>query len=443
MNLGTFPLKSGSMGQLFPFRALRYSSAQVQSLADVVTQPYDKITADMRSRYLERHPFNIVRVVKNPDYPDASSHLKRWIEAGILERDPVPGFYPYEQVFEFEGQRERRMGFISLVSLRDSSLAIKGHENILKEPLEDRLKLIRQTESNEGLIFTLYSDPALIVDRILDQHTSACAPLTSVDDEYGVTHRLWTITDPAAQKSINQALGDLPIYIADGHHRFQTSVLFCQECEDKGWRPAAAESFDKRLITLFNMRAPGLRILPTHRVIRNVGGFNRAAFLSGLTQFFDATALESWPALKESMAENDRQIGLILSDLPQFFLLKPKEGALATRAFLPGLESPARELNVNLLHQGILKPYLGIGPEELSNQKYVDYFRDPEELLAGVRASRYQLGFILNPTTLEQVRLVSERGEKMPQKSTDFYPKLLTGLVLMKMEIDKGAAVVP
>jgi uncharacterized protein (DUF1015 family) len=116
---------------------------------------------------------------------------------------------------------------------------------------------------------------------------------------------------------------------------------------------------------------------------------------------------------------------------------------LAAPEFLPGLESPARELNVNLLHQGILRPYLGIGPEELASQKYVDYFRDPEELIAGVRASRYQLGFILNPTTLEQVRLVSEKGEKMPQKSTDFYPKLLTGLVIMKMEIDKGAAVLP
>jgi len=430
------------MGQLIPFRALRYSSAQVQNLADVVTQPYDKITPDMRSRYLKRHPFNVVRVIKNPDYQDASSHLKRWIEAGVLERDPLPGFYPYEQVFEFEGQKERRLGFISLVSLRDSSLAIKGHENILKEPLEDRLKLIRQTESNEGLIFTLYSDPALVVDGILSQCTSACLPAASVDDEYGVTHRLWTITDPAAQQAINQAIGNLPIYIADGHHRFQTSVLFCQECEDKGWRPAAVESFDKRLIALFNMRAPGLRILPTHRGIRNLTGFDRTSFLSRLAEFFNASELDSWPALKQSMAQADHRIGLVVGNPPQFFVLQPKEGAFAERRFLPGLESPARELNVNLLHQGILKPYLGIGAEELASQKYVDYFRDPEELIAGVRTSRHQLGFILNPTTLEQVRLVSEKGEKMPQKSTDFYPKLLTGLVIMKMEIEKGAGVV-
>ena len=431
------------MGQLFPFRALRYSADRVKNLADVVTQPYDKITGDMRSQYLQRHPFNMVRVIKNPDYQDASSHLKRWIEEGILDRDPVPGFYPYEQVFEFEGKQERRMGFISLVSLRDSSLAIKGHENILKEPLEDRLRLIRQTESNEGLIFTLYSDPALVVDRILDECTSACPPSASVDDEYGVTHRLWTITDASAQEAINQAIGDLPVYIADGHHRFQTSVLFCEECEKKGWRPAAVESFDKRLIALFNMRAPGLRILATHRGIRNMGGLDPGSLLSALTQFFDATAVESWPALKQSMAGNAHRIGLVLGGPLQFVMLQPKNGVFSTRAFLPGLGSPARELNVNLLHQGILKPYLGIGAEELASQKNVDYFRNPEELIAGVQASRYQLGFILNPTTLEQVRLVSEKGEKMPQKSTDFYPKLLTGLVIMKMEIDKGSGVVP
>lgn len=430
------------MAHLFPFKAFRYSSALVQNPADVVTQPYDKITPDMRSRYLERHPFNIVRVIKNPDYQDASSHLKRWIEESVLERDPVPGFYPYEQVFEFEGEKERRMGFISLVSLRDSNLAIKGHENILSEPLEDRLNLIRQTESNEGLIFTLYSDPQLSADRILDECTSAAPPLMNVVDDYGVTHRLWTITDPAAQRAINEALGNLPIYIADGHHRFQTSVLFCQECEDKGWRPAAVESFDKRLIALFNMRAPGLRILPTHRGIRNLGAFDRASFLRALGQFFDSSDVDSWPSLKQRMAENEHRIGLVLGTPPLFFLLQPRPDAFAAPAFLPALESPARELNVNLLHEGILKPYLGIGKEELASQRYVDYFRDPAELIAGVQESRYQLGFILNPTTLEQVRLISEKGEKMPQKSTDFYPKLLTGLVIMKMEIDKTSGVV-
>ncbi len=426
-----------------PFRALRYSPGRVQNLADVVTQPYDKITPEMRSRYLARHPSNIVRVIKNPDYQDAGSQLKHWIQAGVLEQDQAPGFYPYEQVFEFGGQQERRMGFISLVSLRDSSLAIKGHENILKEPLEDRLKLIRQTESNEGLIFTLYSDPALVVDRILAECTAACPPLVTVSDEYGVTHRLWTITDPAGQQAVNEAFGNLPIYIADGHHRFQTSVLFCQECEDKGWRPAAVESFDKRLIALFNMRAPGLRILPTHRGIRNLSRFDRTRFFSAVTQFFDSRAVESWPALRQSMAERDHRIGLVLGNTPELFVLQPKPGAFVDQAFLSGLESPARELNVNLLHQGILKPYLGIGAEELASQKYVDYFRDADELLSGVGQARYQLGFILNPTTLEQVRLVSEKGEKMPQKSTDFYPKLLTGLVIMKMEIDKGNAVLP
>ncbi|RPI28177.1 MAG: DUF1015 domain-containing protein [Acidobacteria bacterium] len=426
------------MGQLFPFRAFRYSSGQVRNIADVVTQPYDKITPEMKARYLERHPFNIVRVIKNPDYQEASGFLNRWIDESVLEKDPLPGIYPYEQVFEFEGQQQRRLGFIALVSLQDPSLAIKGHEHILRGPLEDRLRLIRQSQSNEGLIFTLYSDPNLIVDQILADTVGSCPPVVAVEDEYGVKHRLWSITDTTIQAAIRSPMVDLPIYIADGHHRFETSMLFCKECQDNGWRPAALESFDKRMIALFNMRAPGLRILPTHRGIRNLSQFDRPTFLSRLGRFFNVRPVESWPALKVAMDQGSRRIGLLSADSPNFLLLELREEAMNDLSFLPGLKSPARELDVNLLHEGILRPYLGIGAEELASQKYVDYFRDPEELLNGIRASRCQLGFILAPTTLEQVRLVSEKGEKMPQKSTDFYPKLLTGLVIMKMEIDKG-----
>ena len=166
-------------------------------------------------------------------------------------------------------------------------------------------------------------------------------------------------------------------------------------------------------------------------------GFDRARFLSELQRFFVVRQVESWPELAQAMKRGDACLGLMVNEPVSFFLLELRSEAMSDPAFLPGIESPTRELNVTLLHEGILRPYLGIGPEELASQKYVDYFRDAEELLSGIQTARYQLGFILNPTTLEQVRLVSEKGEKMPQKSTDFYPKLLTGLAIMKMEIQK------
>jgi len=423
------------MGNLFPFRAYRYSTERVGSIGNVVTQPYDKITPEMREAYLRRHDMNIVRVIKNPNYQEAGNFLNRWIKEGVLVQDSSPCLYPYEQTFSFEGREYSRLGFVGLVSLRDSSFAVKGHEGVLRGPLEDRLNLIRCTESNEGLIFTLYDDPGQSVDSTLREAIGKQPPAAEVVDEYKAVHRLWLIDDPRAHATVNAALADQALYIADGHHRFQTSQLFCQECEDRGFRPGAVESFDKRMVALFNLRSPGLKILPTHRGIRNLSGFSTTALMEKLGRFFVATKQESWERLKESMAGQSDRVGLVLAGGKRIYLLELKAEASNDPEFLPGVGRPARELPVNILHEGILRPYLGIGPEELASQKYVDYFRSSEELLAGIRESRYDLGFFLNPTTVEQVRDSCEKGEKMPQKSTDFYPKLLTGLAIMKMAI--------
>jgi uncharacterized protein (DUF1015 family) len=424
------------MGQLFPFRAYRYSPG-AGPLHDLVTQPYDKITNEMRAAYLERHEYNIVRVIKNPDYQEAGRYLKRWSQDRVLIQDPEPSFYPYEQVFEFEGREYSRLGFVGLVSLQDPGMAVKGHERILREPLEDRLRLIRETESNEGLIFTLYSDPTQAIDQLLRRSIADLRPEVETTDEYGVIHRLWRLSDPRTQQIISSAVENLSLYIADGHHRFQTSVLFCQECLDKGWIPAATESFDKRLMALFNMEAPGLKILPTHRAVRNLPNLDLEGLLQALGQFFVITTVATPAELRGRMCESGQRIGLIATAADQNYLLELRHQALDDPSFMSGIGKPARELDVNLLHEGILRPYLRIGPEELASQRYVDYFRNADDLTAGVREARYQIGFLLNPTTLEQVRAVSEKGEKMPQKSTDFYPKLLTGLVIMRMEIGK------
>ena len=426
------------MAQLFPFRGYRYNAEKVGRLDTVVTQPYDKISPEMLQRYFQQSPYNISRVIKNSDYQEAGQYLERWIEEGVLKQDAIPSLYRYEQVFEFDAQSFSRHGFIGLVSLQDAVLTVKGHEKILKEPLEDRLNLIRATESNEGLIFMLYSDPAKQVARILDALQGREEPTLEVEDEYGVSHRLSQLSDRQTQEQISKALKTAPFYIADGHHRFETSVLYFRECLKKGFRTSAPESFDKRMIALFDMDGHGLKILPTHRGIRNLSSFDLSRFLSDLKSYFEVEQVGSLPELAELMSEPGHRIGLVFED--DLYLLCLPQTAENDPSFMKGVGGPARQLDVNILHDGVLKPLLGIGPEELATQKYVDYYRSRQELVTRLRERQYQIGFLLNSTTVEQVRQISESGEKMPQKSTDFYPKLLTGLVLMKMQIDKTAA---
>jgi uncharacterized protein (DUF1015 family) len=424
------------MARLIPFRAHRYNAGKVGDLANLVSQPYDKITPEMREQYLQRSPYNIARVIKNPDYEQAGQQLRDWIEQSVLVQDPHPSLYPYQQTFEFQGESFSRLGLIALISLEDPDLVMKGHERILTEPLEDRLQLIRQTEANEGLIFTVFSQPNLEVDRLLAHFARGYQPEVEITDEFGVIHRLWILSNPRAQDQVSGYFKSRTFYVADGHHRFQTSLAFRQECIEKGWRAESLESFDKRMIALFNMDHPSLKILATHRAIHNLQHFNLDDLLSKLSRFFEVEKAASLETILESMQTHGHIVGMIAPR--RLYLLRLKKECLDDSSFMESIVGPARELDVNILHEGILRPFLGIGAEELASQKYVSYHRDVEEAASGVAAKRYQAAFLLKPTTLDQVRQMSELGEKMPQKSTDFYPKLLTGLTIMKMEIKKG-----
>ena len=426
------------MARLFPFRGYRYDSRLIPRLDDVVTQPYDKISPGMLRRYLRKDPRNIARVIKNRDYADAARNLADWIESGVMRRDGSPSFYPYRQVFEIQGQSHARLGFIGLISLDEADLAVRGHERVLRGPLEDRLNLIRHTESNEGLIFMLYSDAELSVDRLLARFTESTEPVIQVHDEYGVKHQLWQLTQSDLQADMADALMRHRLYIADGHHRFQTSVEYRNECLAQGWRTSGPESFDKRMIGLFNMESPGLKVLATHRGIKNVDESRIGRLRTGLEPFFQVDGVSSAEDLPSLLEGNGHRAGLVLGGSGQAFLLRLREGSPSDPSFMPAIQGPARSLDVNILHEGILDPLLGIGAEELSSQNYVEYFRDPGELVAKVRKGDLQAGFLLNATRLGQVREISDLGQKMPQKSTDFYPKLLTGLVLMKMDLARG-----
>ncbi|MCZ6769287.1 MAG: DUF1015 domain-containing protein, partial [Acidobacteria bacterium] len=325
------------MAQVLPFRAYRYNPERIDEIGDVLTQPYDKISPAMLRDYLGRHPCNIARVIKNRNHQDAGQLLKQWMQEGDLKQDDLSSFYPYEQEFEFDGQSFSRMGLIGLVSLEGGAVSVKGHEQVLDEQLEDRLNLLRSTESNKGLIFMLYRDSSKVVDQLLTEFKQQHTPIAQVVDNNQVSHRLWQLFETGLQERITETLNSPRLYIADGHHRFQSSLLYFQECREKGWKTAASESFDKRMIALFNMESSAVKILPTHRGIQNLIGFDLSRLLSRLEPNFEVQRVVDLPKLEREMQGTGARIGLVAKSNPTYYALRLREKMESDSTFMPGL----------------------------------------------------------------------------------------------------------
>ena len=410
------------MAKIFPFQALRYT-AQAGPLADLVTQPYDKITSAMRERYLSLSPYNLVRLilgVRKPEddessnvYTRAAAHLNDWIARGILARDAAPAIFPYFQDFTVPdtGERLTRKGFIALGAVEDYSAGIvHRHEQTLAGPKKDRLELLRHTHAHFGQIFMLYPDRAGEIDALLDEVAQA-APLAEVTDEYGVGHRMWRIS---AADRIQELMGDKKLLIADGHHRYETALAFRNE------NPQLSGA-DRVMMTFVNMYSPGLKILATHRL---VNGIER----SQLPQDFLNRAADDFSVV-EIAALDELQRAWERPASPTVI-----GAAIGTRLFLLESRHPAGELDVRVLHERLLAKALGINEAAVRDEKNLRYIRGIEPAVAEARSGAAQIAFLLRPTSIEQVADTSFSGGVMPQKSTDFYPKLLSGLAAYKID---------
>ena len=405
------------MARIFPFHPYRYS-AKAGSVENLVTQPYDKISPEMQARYLSLSPYNLVRLILGERfgtdtgadnvYTRAAGLLRGWIEAGILERDAEPGLYAYFQKFTVPdtGETRERTGFIGLGAVEDYSAGVvHRHEQTLSGPKKDRMELLRQTRAHFGQIFMLYPDPELAIDKILDEAASA-TPVTTLEDEYGVTHRLWKISDPAVIARIRELMADKKLLIADGHHRYETALAFHKE--NPGLKDA-----EKVMMTFVNTQAPGLEILATHRVLSGI-----SADLVKNIQTRPLASIEELKQIFRSPAPDRVRIGLALAS---------GEIRLYER------ERKRGELDVKVLHEELLGRALGISEEAVREQKHIEYVRGLDAACARVREGA-QIAFLLEPVTVEQVANVAFSGGVMPQKSTDFYPKLLSGLTIYKLD---------
>jgi len=410
------------LAQIYPFHPLRYS-AQAGPLENLVTQPYDKISPAMRTRYLSLSPYNLVRVIlgersladsdSDNVYTRAAKHLNDWIAAGVLARDPEPGIYPYFHEFTVPdtGERLIRKGFIALGKIEDySANVVHRHEQTLSGPKKDRLELLRHTHAHFGQLFMLYPDPAGAIDALLDE-AAATAPLAEVTDEYGAVHRVWKITDAAR---IQELMADKKLLIADGHHRYETALAFRNENPEL---PGA----DRVMMTFVNMHSDGLKILATHRVVNGIPaqGFPED-FLKKAGELFNVSEIKSIDELKADWENSgDRTIiGAAIGD--RLFRLEDK--------------TARNELDVRILHERLLGQVLGIGEEAVRDEKHLHYVRGLDAAIDEARKGEAQVAFLLKPTSVQQVADTSFAGGVMPQKSTDFYPKLLSGLAIYKLE---------
>jgi uncharacterized protein (DUF1015 family) len=392
-------------------------------LADLVTQPYDKISPAMRTRYLALSPYNLVRVILGESRPEdsetenvysrAAAYLRDWIASGILAQDVEPGVFPYFQEFTVPdtGERLVRKGFIALGALEEYSAGIvHRHEQTLSGPKKDRTELLRATHAHFGQIFMLYPDPSCSIDSLLDE-AATHPPLAEITDEYGVIHRFWKIVDA---NRIQQLMADKKLLIADGHHRYETALGMYKA---NPGMPGA----DRVMMTFVNMHSPGLKILATHRLVSGIPPESLPdGFLSAASAYFDIDEIDSTGALLDSWAERpDRTIiGAAIGD--RLFRLE---------------ERTARgELDVRILHETLLDRVLGISDEAVRDEKHLRYIRGIDQAVAEVRKGAAQIAFLLKPTGIEQVASTSFSGGVMPQKSTDFYPKLLTGLAIYKLD---------
>jgi uncharacterized protein (DUF1015 family) len=405
-----------------PFQPYRYTT-KAGDPAKLLTQPYDKINPAMQAAYLAASPYNLVRVIlgerrasdnaSDNVYTRAAKHLDDWIRDGILARDPSPGLYAYFQEFQVPdtGERAVRQGFIGIGKVEDySANIVHRHEQTLSGPKKDRLELLRHTRAHFGQIFMLYPDPEGSVDRLLAEAAEA-APLLDVLDDYQARHRVWAITDPDRIARIRELMAPKKLLIADGHHRYETALAYRNENPGD----AAAEYV---MMTFVNMHLPGLKILATHRVLRGLESFNAAAFFEKARLAWKVTA--STPeALKAALGVRKPEsvrIGVLTSG-GAYLLTQPRR---------------AGELDVPVLHREILGGLLGISEEAVREEKYIHYVRGIDAAGAEVKNGA-QVAFLLEPTPIEDMARIAFAGGVMPQKSTDFYPKLLSGVTIYRL----------
>ncbi|HYB20197.1 MAG TPA: DUF1015 domain-containing protein [Thermodesulfobacteriota bacterium] len=453
------------MALVLPFRGISYDSGKVGALSQVVAPPYDVISAEAQDALYRRHPQNVIRLILNKETPQdnaqdnrysrSAAFYRTWLQEGILVRTPTPHFYFLQEEFgssllssapaDVSGQKIVRQGFIGLVRLEEYSAGVVlPHEKTQTKPRADRLALMEACQANFSQIFSLYPDEEGAMASVYHQVFSSKSPAMELTDDEGVRRKLWMVGDPAVLRKVTEIMGARKIFIADGHHRYETALAYREKQRRQFPQGTGRETYHFTMMYLSAMEDKGLFILPTHRVVHHLENFQASSFLDQLRSDFSVRAYDFNSRNEKvtrkkflmelaSRAERTRCLGMLLEKERKYFLLSLKEERVLDEA-QPGISPSLRALDVNLLHILVFQKRLKIGPRELAAGKNVHYFKEPEDAAGTVKSGEGQIAFFLNPTKVYQVRDVSLAGETMPSKSTFFYPKLLSGLVINPLD---------
>ena len=473
------------MARIYPFRALRYDTSRV-NMADVVTQPYDKISPEMQDRYYAKSPYNLIRVVlgkcepsdteQQNCYTRAAETFNGWREEGILREEAEPAIFGYSQVYTVPGtgETQERRGFIALGQLYDyAEQVVYRHEQTFPKHKSDRLALFKALRAYPEQIYMLYSDPTFTAEHLLfDTPNGTPRPADlEITDEYGVHHRVWKLADPVLIGKVLENMSDKKLIIADGHHRYETSVAYMHERAAElgleagslsnelssqsessagqrpavdaatGTQPISAPAFPEAamMMTFVNMDAPGITILPTHRVVFGLANFNGRQFAQKAESFFHVqeippTSDGHLPGAANLLKRlHDTQgVAFVAATRDGDYLLTAKPEATAKA--LAGISDRQAELEVVQLHKLVLEHLLGLNEEAVRAGNNVRYLREAAEALQQVGSGNADIAFLIKPVTLDQMKDISLNLEVMPQKSTDFYPKLLSGLAMYALD---------
>jgi len=434
--------------QIKPFKAFRFDKAVVGDLGSCIAPPYDVISDAQQEQLYKKSEHNVVRIIKgkintsdngeNNQYTRAADYLNNWIKQGALKQDAAETIYAYVQDFELGGVQFQRLSFIALARLEEFGEVVRPHEQILKKPLLDRLSLKKATTADFGLVFMLYEDEQEIADKIIEQAV-ATEPLIDFIDEQNVRHRLFAITAEDNIQQIVKMMNDKSCVIADGHHRYTTGLAYSKESD----YPAAKY----QMLAFANISHKGLIVLATHRLAGNLENFSFEKLITELKENFELTELkfdspESKIDARQKMLEQmkaghdeDKNAFGIYGSNDTFYVavLRDKQ---AMDPVAPDMSPAWRTLDVSILHKLILEKILGIDEEKLAKGENLQYVKDTpnaiDESIFQVDSGNKQAAFFMNPVKMQQLKLVTEAGERMPQKSTYFYPKIFTGLTIQK-----------
>ena len=437
------------MAEIRPFHGVRYNQSQVNDLAAVICPPYDIITPQMQQELCQRSEHNFVRLEFGQDLPQdshidnkyirASSTLERWLKQGILKVDDTPAIYLHDQYFSHQGNGYRRRGIIALVRLEEwSKMVVRPHEGTLSNPKDDRLNLMWALNANTSSIFGLYEDRKQQISSLLAAQAQS-EPMMEIRDVNGEGHAAWAITETETIERRCGCLAQQPLYIADGHHRYESALTYHRERHACDSSLSGDKPFDFVMMTLVDLSDPGLVILPAHRLVRGISNSALGQLMAKLKTFFEIEELpltmpDVWNQVDGLLAEEANEIKLVLFGLDKehLLILRLRDFAAASQ-MMPYFHSELyKRLDVSIVDHVILEELLGLTRDKEGASLAYSY--DRLDSVRKVFDREYQLAFLLSPIKAEMIKGIADVGDRMPKKSTYFYPKLPAGLVFYRLD---------